>query len=52
VAKDEWDLTRFPSALGEIYRQEFKLVSMPNGGGKGDLSFEVHGHWEITRSQP
>ena len=51
VAKDEWDLTRFPSAPGETYRQEFKLVSMPNGGGKGDLFFEVSGHWEITRSQ-
>jgi hypothetical protein len=52
VAKDEWDLTRFPTAPGETYRQEFKLVSMPNGGNKGDLSFEVYGHWEITRSQP
>jgi len=51
VAKDEWDLTRFPTAPGETYRQEFKLVSMPNGGNKGDLSFEVYGHWEVTRSQ-
>lgn len=51
MAKDEWDLSRFPTVPGETHRQEFKLASMPHGD-KGDLSFEVYGHWEITRSQP
>ena len=49
VANSEWDLTRFQTAPGETYRHVFKLVSLPNGGDKGDLSFEIHGYWEITR---
>jgi hypothetical protein len=48
-ASDKWDLGRFSTKPGEPFRQQFKLVSMPNGGDQGNLSFEVHGYWEITR---
>lgn len=48
VAQETIDLTRFPGGLGENV-QQFKLVSMPNGGGLGNLSFAVYGHFEITR---
>jgi hypothetical protein len=48
VARENIDLTRFPSGLGETV-QEFKLVSMPNGGALGNLSFEIYGRFEVTR---
>ncbi len=48
VARETFDLTRFPEGLGEN-RQQFKLVSMPNGGDKGNLSFEIFGRFEVTR---
>ena len=49
AAADNWDLGRFSTKPGETYRQRFKLVSKPNGGDKGNLSFEIHGYWEVMR---
>ena len=49
VASEIFDLARFPSEVGETRSQQFKLVSMPNGGNLGNLSFEIHGRFEITR---
>lgn len=49
LAQETFDLTRFPTEVGETRSQQFKLVSMPNGGGRGHLSFEIHGRFEITR---
>ena len=49
LASDILDLTRFPSEVGETRSQQFKLVSMPNGGNLGNLSFEILGRFEITR---
>lgn len=49
LAQETFDLTRFPTEVGETRSQQFKLVSMPNGGDRGHLSFEIHGRFEITR---
>lgn len=49
VALDTLDLTRFPSDVGETRSYQFKLVSMPNGGNLGNLSFEIYGRFEVSR---
>jgi hypothetical protein len=49
VARETIDLTRYPSEVGETRSYPFKLVSMPNGGNLGNLSFEVYCRFEITR---
>ena len=49
VARGTFDLTAFPSEVGQTRSQQFKLVSLPNGGYLGRLSFEVYGYFEITR---
>jgi hypothetical protein len=49
LARETFDLTRFPSEVGETRSQQFKLVSMPNGGTLGKLSFEIFGRFEVTR---
>ena len=49
VARETIDLTRYPSEVGQTRSERFTLVSMPNGRSLGNLSFEVHGRFEITR---
>ena len=49
VARETIDLTRYPSEVGQTRSERFTLVSLPNGGHLGNLSFEVHGRFEITR---
>lgn len=49
VARETIDLTRYSSEVGETRSYQFKLVSMPNSGSLGDLSFEADVRIEITR---
>lgn len=49
LARDTIDLTRYSSEVGETRSYRFKLVSMPNGGSLGNLSFEVDVRVDITR---
>jgi hypothetical protein len=45
VAQKTFDLTLYPTELGQTRTESFTLVSIPYG----NLTFQVHGRFEITR---